>query len=631
MTAEEFTPPPVPQAVQDDDDSTKYFGTLEFVREGKPIYDDHAPYEQWATDDYGTRKHPPIKGYRDETYWHISGAQPAIMVNRIMDHKWGASTNTANVEDTITNVRYLDWLMKLYPLKMPDANTAHYWRERLRQLQEVEASKLKIRKLDYVAPGSQFKGKLMDFQQLGLDFLLKKDGRALLADEMGLGKTAQSLAYLATAPEALPALIVAPLVTLENWRREIVKFIQVERAEAEKASGAVTLRQWIKASEAPTIKVIRSGKSSTLEPADFYIINYDLLDKRKDDIMAVKPCSVIADEAHNLRNAGTQKYQAIKEISAIPSVKHRIGLSGTPLYNRGAEIWPLVDWIEPGLLGTHADFCALYCDKYDSRRVLPDRRTALYEVLAENVMLRRRKVDVLKDLPEKIRHKEAIEVDIDYYKKEMREAMNRLDEQLGKAKTAFDRVKAFQGLKMSERQIAGTAKIPAVVDFVKNVLEQDESVVVFCHHMVVHDALHRALYSYNPASVVGGQSDKVRQENIDRFQRKETQLIIVGLRAGNVGISLVQAPYVIFAELDWTPAVHWQAEDRLHRIGQKQRVFAYYLEGQDTLDEVIVKLLTEKTLEIKQVTGDAMKQDELPADNDQKAEEILAMIKERVR
>ena len=121
----------------------------------------------------------------------------------------------------------------------------------------------------------------------------------------------------------------------------------------------------------------------------------------------------------------------------------------------------------------------------------------------------------------------------------------------------------------SERQAAGLAKLKHVTGFVTDIMEIEESVVVFCHHKAIHNLLHHHLSKFNPASIIGGQTDVVRQREIDRFQNGETKLMIAGLRAGNVGINLTNAKYVIFAELDWSPAIHRQAEDRLHRIGQK--------------------------------------------------------------
>ena len=136
-----------------------------------------------------------------------------------------------------------------------------------------------------------------------------------------------------------------------------------------------------------------------------------------------------------------------------------------------------------------------------------------------------------------------------------------------------------------------------LIQFVNEVMETDESIVVFCHHRALHKMLHQNLAEHNPSSIIGGQTLPVRDNEIDRFQKGKTKLMIAGLRAGNVGINLTKARYVIFAELDWSPAIHRQAEDRLHRIGQKNTVFAYYLVGIGTLDEHVVDILVDKELE----------------------------------
>ena len=169
--------------------------------------------------------------------------------------------------------------------------------------------------------------------------------------------------------------------------------------------------------------------------------------------------------------------------------------------------------------------------------------------------------------------------------------------------------KSIRELTLAERQIAGLAKAPHVVDYLSNLLEdyEEEKFVVFCHHINVHKAIADGLWKYHPLQVIGGQSDKARQSAIDSFQNdKDSRIIICGLRAGNLGINLTSSAYVIFAELDWSPSVHRQAEDRLHRIGQKSKVFAHYLEGAGTFDEILSKTLLNKTVEISNVLGDKM-------------------------
>ncbi|MBI2111552.1 MAG: SWF/SNF helicase family protein, partial [Nitrosarchaeum sp.] len=139
--------------------------------------------------------------------------------------------------------------------------------------------------------------------------------------------------------------------------------------------------------------------------------------------------------------------------------------------------------------------------------------------------------------------------------------------------------------------------------------------------------LHESLGEFSPVSIIGGQSDKLRQDQIDKFQKGESKLMIAGLRAGNVGINLTRAKYVIFAELDWSPAIHRQAEDRLHRIGQKNTVFAYYLIGNGTLDDHVANILVDKSYEIDSIMDETADTYE----NKDKAELILAQIHDKIR
>ena len=204
--------------------------------------------------------------------------------------------------------------------------------------------------------------------------------------------------------------------------------------------------------------------------------------------------------------------------------------------------------------------------------------------------------------------------------------MEELEEEQKYAQTAFDKSASYHREIESERQAAGLAKLKHVTNFVNDIMEIEESVVVFCHHRAIHDLLHQHLAKYNPASIIGGQSDKKRDNEITRFQNGETKLMIAGLRAGNVGINLTKASYVIFAELDWSPAIHRQAEDRLHRIGQKNTVFAYYLVGNGTLDEHVVDILTDKTFEIDSILDAKTESFE----NKEKAKLILAQIHDKL-
>ena len=546
--------------------------------------------------------------------WKISGSRAVNMTAKLIPRAWyGDKPDEAIVSDNDENVKHLKWIAERYPLTILSKSV---WNRKTASLIVKKQRVPKIEKLEKATPSNQFRGTLLDFQREGLDFLLKSSGNALLADEMGLGKTVQTLAYLSKEKNAFPALIVAPLVTLTHWQREIEKFLKKKSKNGK-----------INSKASPTSTMIRIGKSSDIGNYDFYIINYELLHKRADDLAKLPIRSIVCDEVQHLRSKTTQKYAAVKKLAAKESVKYRVGLSGTPIYNRGSEIWPIVDILKPGLLGNFKEFCEYFCwvDEKGKAIVLDNKRDTLRKQLTTHVMLRRKKSDVLKDLKDKVRYQEVIASDERFYKAELDKIWKKLEEEQSYAETAFDKSASYHRAIESERQAAGLAKLKHVVEFVNEVMETEESIVVFCHHKAIHTLVHESLEEQNPSSIIGGQTLTTRDNEIDRFQKGQTRLMIAGLRAGNVGINLTKARYVIFAELDWSPAIHRQAEDRLHRIGQKNKVFAYYLVGKGTLDEHVADILVDKAYEIDTILDAKTESFE----NKERAKLILAQIHDK--
>ena len=548
--------------------------------------------------------------------WKISGDRAVSMISRLVPESWyGENVNEVIIPDNTENIKQIKLIMDRYPLEIL---SKYVWQRKIIKTYAPKPTLPPIKhKLKRAKAGEQFRGKLLNFQKEGLDFLLKSSGNALLADEMGLGKTVETLSYIATEKQTFPVLVVAPLVTLTNWQREIQKFLKKKSRNGR-----------ILESESPSVFLIRTGKSKELPKVDIYVINYELLLKRNNDLAKLGIRTLVCDEVQNLRSKTTQKYKAIKKLAALPSVLYRIGLSGTPIYNRGSEIWPIIDILKPGLLGSFKEFCEYFCYVNDKGKaiVLENKRASLRHELQKHVMLRRKKSDVLKELKDKVRYKEIIAADTDYYLEELDKIWKKLEDEQKNAETEFSKSAAYQRAIQSERQIAGVAKLPHVINFVKNIMEIEESVVVFCHHRLIHTLLHKSLQEFSPVAIIGGQTDSFRQSQIDKFQNGESKLMIAGLRAGNVGINLTRAKYVIFAELDWSPAIHRQAEDRLHRIGQKNTVFAYYLIGNGTLDDHVADILVDKSFEIDAIMDDTVDTYE----NKDKAELILAQIQDKI-
>ena len=521
------------------------------------------------------------------------------------------------VQSSLDNVRLLRMMAAEFPLRVRDPNGR--WPALVGQVDErAEAERTILTLGRREPPKAHFTGTLRPFQEEGLDWMLRMDGRCLLADEMGLGKTVQTLAFLAASWQtAFPCVIVAPLVTLVHWEREINTFLRGAVPVRGSASRLqATMDEALgEAGAAPTAVRIRKTKGD-LPSADIYILNYDIAKARADQLAAFHPATVVFDEAQHLRSSDTQKYAGCKKIAQ--SARHRIGLSGTPFYNHGTEILPIADAIRPGCMPSWSDFKAQYCT-WDEKTTKQNAWPALSALLRRRLMLRRRKADVLDDLPDKTRTVEHIQIDDAVYDRLLAELSARVED----ARAQIDEAKQFgltdqertgvlelrgrmSALRAEERSAAGMAKAPYVARYVRQMLEDnpDEKFVVFCHHRAVHDALVHGLAEYGIAHVVGGQSDKARQRAIDRFQREDARLAVCGLRAGGVGISLTAARYVIFAELDWSPAVHRQAEDRLHRIGQKNAVFAHYLVGSGTYDDKIADVVAGKAAELAGILAD---------------------------
>lgn len=568
-----------------------------------------------SMDNFGTLEYVLDK-YSKTWSWKLTGQRAVSMISKLVPEAWyGENIDEVIIPDSTESVKQLKAMMDRYPLEILSKSA---WQRKVVKTFAPKPTLSPIKhKLNRAKAGDQFRGKLLNFQKEGLDFLLKSSGNALLADEMGLGKTVQTLSYVATEKQTFPVLVVAPLVTLNNWEREISKFVKKKSRNGR-----------IIENDVPTSTIIRTGKLQELPKTDFYIINYELLYKRLPDLARLNIKTIVCDEVHNLRSKTTQKYKAVKKLAATPSISYRIGLSGTPIYNRGSEIWPIVDILKPGLLGSFKEFCEYFCYVNEKGKaiVLETKRASLRNELQKHVMLRRKKSDVLKELKDKVRYKEVIDADTDYYLEELDKIWSKLEEEQKDAETAFKKSASYQRAIQSERQVAGIAKLPHVINFVKNIMEIEESVVVFCHHKVIHKLLHERLEEFSPVSIIGGQSDNFRQDQIDKFQKGESKLMIAGLRAGNVGINLTRAKYVIFAELDWSPAIHRQAEDRLHRIGQKNTVFAYYLIGNGTLDDHVANILVDKSYEIDSIMDEKIDSYE---DKD-KAKLILAQIHDKI-
>ena len=474
----------------------------------------------------------------------------------------------------------VNWLMMRYPLEIAPRDR-ELWKNALAQAREHVLLRMNAEKLPRrsTPPEGTFEGELREFQKEGLSFLLANP-RTLLADEMGLGKTVQALACLAAAKE-FPALIVVPPHLLRNWQTEITRFLRLEGKPAR-------------------VCVLTGLKPYQPPEADVYIIHYLLLRGWKQALPQMGFKAVVFDEIQELRHGGTEKYSAASLLAE--ECERVIGLSGTPIYNKGSEIWNVVNILDYHCLGDWESFTRAWCDGYGNHLVCNP--ALLGEHLRrEGLILRRTKEEVLAELPPKRRLVQEIDSDDKVYRELMRPVMDQLGSLLALHPDARERALLEEQVGRGERQATGVAKAPFVAAFVRALEDSGEKVLLFAHHHAVMDIYRRELAAYRPVFITGRESTTQKEEAVARFMEGKTNLCVISLRAAS-GLNLQRASCVVFGELDWSPAVHSQAEDRAHRMGQKDSILCYYLVAPQGSDRDMQDALGLKVSQFVALMGD---------------------------
>jgi len=419
------------------------------------------------------------------------------------------------------------------------------------------------------------KGKLYPFQNEGVAFIETNNGRALIADEMGLGKSIQSIAWLQMHPEKRPVIIVVPASLKLNWKQEIEKWTDGYRIE------------------------ILSGTTpwQLSKKIDIFIINYDILYSWIESLKAISPKVLITDECHLYKSNSAKRTKAVKMLGK--GIPHIIALSGTPIVNRPIEAFNAIKLIEPTLFKDMMWYGRRYCGAnyngfgWDFSGATNTEE--LNQTLKSTIMIRRLKQDVLKELPDKIKSFTPIELDNrkDYQSAE--------DDFIGyiqrtRGLAASERISNTQALSSIEglKQLAVKGKLKEATDWIDNFLEADGKLVVFITHHFVSDHLMER-FKKIAVKVDGGVSLPERQRVVEKFQKDPSIKLFVGnIKAAGVGLTLTAASNVAFLELPWTPGELIQAEDRCHRIGQKDVVNVYYLLAKNTIEEKIAKIIDRK-------------------------------------
>lgn len=428
------------------------------------------------------------------------------------------------------------------------------------------------------------------YQRAGIAYALDQDS-VLIADEMGVGKTIQAIGVINCMENPRNVLIVCPASLKLNWRRECMKWLVHRTLGIHLA----TSQYW------PKQHVLDSGR--------IVIVNYDILEKLLPQLTAITWDVLIADECHKVKNPEAIRTKAFMSIQATK----RLMLTGTPIVNRPRELYSMLKYLDPVTYRNWTPFRQRYCD--DSR----DGASNLEELqdrLRGSLMIRRLKSEVLADMPPKLR--QIIEVpasrgDLDaelmglssiggegvidglisqLTQTELTGNSEDYAEHVGKLKGP-QQLAAFTELARIRHETA-LAKVPAVIQHIKECLESTSKIVVFAHHKDVVQQLAEA-FDREAVTLTGDDAMDKRQQSVDRFQEDSSVRVFIGsITAAGVGLTLTAASHVVFAELDWVPANMSQAEDRCHRIGQNDTVIVQHVVLEGSLDARIASILVEK-------------------------------------
>jgi len=407
-------------------------------------------------------------------------------------------------------------------------------------------------------------------QPTAVDFIHSRNGTCILADDMGVGKTIEALWYVKEQPLIKKILIVSPASVLYKWKAEVSKWLERDS------------------------EVIRKG-SQEFPANDIWIVSYSLMPNIVNRMVEMDFDLLILDECHYVSSPKAKRSNAVRLIKS----ERTLFLSGTPFLNRPIELWNILSMINPGEWGSYWKFAARYCDSQVIRRfgkqfVDVSGSSNLEELSArlQNIMIRRTRHEVLKDLPELTRT--FLPIELNSYS-EYNKAIADLKQWLRDNKGEDRRLTALTKLGYL-RYLVGISKVPMAVEVVQDLLNADvnRKVVVYAHHRDVVDKLKEALAEFGCETIVGDDNPLQRSETNRRFQDKELPRVLVISSAGGEGIDLYRADSIVFVEREWNPSKEEQAEGRLHRIGQVNPVSAYYLVAKRTIDEHIDYLISQK-------------------------------------
>jgi len=467
-------------------------------------------------------------------------------------------------------------------------------------------------KIEAIPSPKDLQAELRPYQQRGfawLAFLRRYGLGACLADDMGLGKTLQTIAFLLyvknqALPNAQPALVVCPTSVVGNWRRELQRF----------APGLKPyLHQGVE-------RLSGDDFATEIEGVDVVLTSYPLLARDRETLETITWSTIILDEAQNIKNNVTKQSQAARALKG----DHRIALTGTPVENRLTDLWSILQFLNPGYLGSEKSFrqrFAIPIEKLDD--AVAAKRL---KQLTEPFILRRLKTDstIISDLPEKLEMKvyttltaeqgtlyEAIVKDV-LERIEAAEADGNNLSRRGLVLSLLMQLKQVcnhpaQYLKDGSSLDGRSGKLARLTEMLEEVYTVEDRVLIFTQFAEMGELIRdhlRATFYDEPLWLHGGTKVKDREDMIRRFESERgPKVFILSLKAGGVGLNLTRANHVFHFDRWWNPAVENQATDRAFRIGQTRNVQVHKFVCAGTLEEKIDEMIESKRALANRIVG----------------------------
>lgn len=426
--------------------------------------------------------------------------------------------------------------------------------------------------------------KLHPFQRVAKKFALHNNINAIISLDMGLGKTPVSISTIESNPLLKKILIVCPATLKPNWRREILKATGLE---SNYLSGSVPSEAAIKSVLIPTLK--------------YHIINFDILGRGTRDgktgafispwariLNAARFDAIIIDEAHYAKNMDSGRSKAVRELES----PHFLLLTGTPIVNRPSELYPLLYILDKKNFPAYESFSNqwLYSDKVI-------RNPEAFKEMLSSYMFRRRKEDVIKDLPHIQRLDHFFELSeqarIHYTQAEAGVYASLRNPHYEKD------INSILAQLIRLKQLVAEDTVKHTIELAQDIWEESEKkVLIFSQFVQSCKEIYTGLGHENSLIITGETSNEERYEKIDKFQNdKENKYkyMILSTKAGAEGITLTAAEYIIFNDLCWTPKDHRQAEARCYgRMNDMHGAIAYYMQAEKTITQWIMELLKDK-------------------------------------